>query len=83
MELTIKKIGRSAGLILPASLMKSQRLAVGTVLDVEVESGQMVLSVKKPRYKLADLIAQCDLSAPANPEAAEWENMRPVGREVR
>lgn len=85
MELSIKKVGHSSGLILPAALMKSMQLSVGTVLNVETVRGKLVLSVKakeRPRYKLADLIAQCDQNAPRNPAITEWENMQPGGKEV-
>ena len=37
----------------------------------------------KPHYNLADLMAQCDLSAPEPAELAAWNAMQPVGREAR
>ncbi|MEE4461179.1 PbsX family transcriptional regulator, partial [Azotobacter chroococcum] len=36
----------------------------------------------KPHYKLADLMAQCDLNAPEPAELAAWNSMQPVGREA-
>jgi hypothetical protein len=37
---------------------------------------------KRPRYKLADLLAQCDPNAPRNPECEEWLNAPSVGLEI-
>ena len=36
----------------------------------------------KLHYRLADLMAACDLNAPEPAELAEWKAMQPVGREV-
>ena len=36
---------------------------------------------KKPRYTLAELLAQCDPNAPALPILAEWDRLPPVGLE--
>lgn len=84
MKLSIKKIGNSSGVILPTALMKSMNLSVGTVLNVETVREKLVLSVKpkRPHYSLADLLAQCDMNAPQDPVIEEWQNIRPVGKEV-
>jgi antitoxin ChpS len=39
------------------------------------------LRVVRPRYKLADLLAQCDPDAPP-PRLDEWDHMKPAGQEV-
>jgi hypothetical protein len=36
----------------------------------------------KPRYKLADLLAQCDSSAPVSADAKAWDSAEPIGREI-
>ena len=37
--------------------------------------------MKKPKYKLEDLLAQCDPAKPF-PKVDGWEDMVPVGREI-
>lgn len=36
----------------------------------------------KPRYKLAELLAQCDENAPLSEEDRAWLDDPPIGREV-
>ncbi|HEY1395891.1 hypothetical protein [Roseateles sp.] len=36
----------------------------------------------KRNYTLAEMIAQCDLSAPPPADMADWDEMKPVGGEV-
>lgn len=38
--------------------------------------------VSKRKYTLAEMIAQCDLSAPSPADIVEWDEMKPVGNEV-
>jgi antitoxin ChpS len=57
------------------------RPKVGDVFGVDVKVDAIVLHAAKPRYKLADLLAQCDPNAPM-PRIEEWDDMRPVGNEV-
>ena len=37
---------------------------------------------KRPKYKLADLLAQCDYTIPMSAEEREWLDMPSVGREI-
>ncbi|MBR8165840.1 hypothetical protein KDW98_32425 [Burkholderia vietnamiensis] len=39
-------------------------------------------SAPKPRYRLGELLAQCDGSAAISPEDRAWLNAPPVGREL-
>ncbi|MDR2244654.1 MAG: hypothetical protein LBE15_04505 [Burkholderiales bacterium] len=43
--------------------------------------GKIVLA-RKSKVTLADLIAQCDLSAPPPADLDLWNNARPMGNEV-
>jgi antitoxin ChpS len=36
----------------------------------------------KREYTLAEMIAQCDRSAPPPADIADWDQMKPVGGEV-
>jgi antitoxin ChpS len=84
MEVKIQQWGNSAAIRLPATLLKQMHLVVGNVLSLDVTPEAMTLKpVKaKPRYKLGDLMAQCDLNAPEPADLAAWNTMQSVGREA-
>lgn len=85
MEVKIQQWGNSAAIRMPSALLKQMSLGVGDVLRV-VSASADALTMKpakaKPHYNLADLMAQCDLSAPEPAELAAWNQMQPVGREA-
>ncbi|MCY1544115.1 Antitoxin ChpS [compost metagenome] len=84
MEVRIQQWGNSAAIRLPAMVLKQMSLANGDVLSLDVTPEAITLkpAKAKPHYKLADLMAQCDLSAPEPAELADWNAMQPVGREA-
>lgn len=84
MEVKIQQWGNSAAIRLPATVLKQLHLVSGDVLSLDVSAEVMTLKLSKtkPHYRLADLMAQCDLDAPEPAELAAWESMGPVGREA-
>lgn len=85
MELVIRKIGNSAGLALPAPLLRELGLSVGQTLLVErTEQGTLTLQPKKARkkYSAAELNAQCNPRARMPADLAAWDAMRPAGSEA-
>lgn len=82
MELSIQKWGNSAAVRLPTELLSQLKVALGDKLSVEVRPEGAMLKPKRPTYRLSDLIAQCDLNAPAPADMAIWSNVKPVGREA-
>ena len=81
MQVKIEKQGNSAGIRLSKTLLESLNVAIGDTLDASVDNGVLRLAPAQRRYKLAELIAQCDLKALRSKESGEWLNMRPVGTE--
>ncbi|WP_028454612.1 AbrB/MazE/SpoVT family DNA-binding domain-containing protein [Chitinilyticum litopenaei] len=82
MRLSIQKWGNSASVRLPAALLEQIGATVGSTLDVTVtKDGVLLKPARRPSYKLADLLAQCDASQPLPEDLAAWENMTPIGRE--
>ena len=52
-------------------------------VDVSLSDGRMIVVPKlKPRYTLAELLAQCDFDQPITDEDKDWLDAPPVGREV-
>lgn len=83
MELSIRKLGNSAGIILPSKLLRSLNLSVGSAVNAEQIDGNLVLTpAEKTRYTLAELMAQCDKNAPAPEDIKAWDAMTPVGKEI-
>lgn len=84
MRTTIRKIGNSAGAILPAAILKKLNLSEGDSIEVSEDGKRIVIEPcnEKPKYTLSELVAQCDENAPMPKELEEWGNIQPVGREV-
>lgn len=86
MEVKIQQWGNSAAIRLPSTVLKQMSLVSGDVLLLNVDSTAEAMTLKpvksKPRYHLADLMAQCDLNAPEPADMAAWNSMPAVGREV-
>ena len=66
---------------IPKAILESLGLAADTKVGLCIEEGRLVIIPQpKPRYSLADLLAQCDPLAPV--DDAGWDAAQPVGREV-
>ncbi len=84
METVLRKIGHSKGMIMPDKLLKELNFQIGDRLNATAVNGKLVIELaeKRPKYKLADLLAKCDLSKQALQELADWDNQPLVGNEV-
>jgi antitoxin ChpS len=84
MEVKIRLWGNSAAIRLPATVLKQMSLVIGDVLMLESSADVITLKPTKSKrhYRLADLMAECDLNAPEPAELAKWNAMHPAGREA-
>ena len=82
MEVVLKKMGNSTALILPPAVLRNLKLAAGHALTLETTSDRRIVLTPKRQYTLADMIAQCDLSAPPPADMADWDRMKPEGGEA-
>lgn len=82
MELSVQKWGNSAAVRLPTELLGILKISLGDKLTVNVQTDGVLLKAKRPTYLLADLVSQCDPSAPEPVDLAAWNNAKPVGREA-
>ena len=78
MKLNIQKWGNSAAIRLPASMLSQIGAGIGDAVEVDPAAFQ----VAKPKYKLDDLLAQCDKSAPPLANMTVWQSMRSTGAEM-
>lgn len=81
-EIVLRKFGNSTGAAFPASALKDLGLKAGQTMTMDTTSDGRIILTPKRKYKLADLIAQCDLKAAPPADLAEWEAAKPVGQEL-
>lgn len=82
MELSIQKWGNSAAVRLPSTLLSQLGVALGDKLSADMRPDGLVLRPARKAYSLADLMAQCDLTAAPPLDVEAWEGTKPVGQEV-
>jgi len=82
MELSIQKWGNSAAVRLPTELLGLLKATLGDKLTVDIRADGVMLKAKRPVYSLAELVAQCDMTAPEPEDMTVWNNIKPTGREV-
>ena len=76
MEVFIKKLGNSAGILLPSVLMRALNLSVGQSVNIEMIGGNLLVKPQTARrYTLKELVAQCNPKAPMPAEVLDWENI--------
>jgi antitoxin ChpS len=79
----LRKVGGSVMLAVPPAVLSALHLQVGATVDVVAEGDALVVRQQaRPRHTLAELLAQCDPTAPMNAEDREWLSDRPVGSEL-
>lgn len=80
---TLRNVGGSVMMAIPKSLLEGLGLSANAKVALSVEQGRLVVEARpKPKYALAELLAQCDLTAPEAVEEREWQDSEPVGREA-
>lgn len=82
MDVVLRKYGNSTVAVLPPAVLKNLGLAAGQQMTLATnERGDIVLA-RKHRYRLSDLIAQCDPKAAPPSDIELWESAKPAGREI-
>ena len=70
---TLRAVGGSVVLAIPKRLLELVHLQAGSQVGIDVQDGRLiVVPQKKKRYKLADLLAQCNPVLPITAEEQEW-----------
>ena len=78
MESRVKKWGNSLGIRIPQSVASGVGLSENSVVDLQVQQGQIIIRPRHKRYDLDELLAQV---RPDNIHCeTEWGS--PVGKEV-
>lgn len=83
MQTNLRKVGGSVMMALPPVFLEELKIGSGSSVDVVLSEGQLVIKpITKPKYSLADLLAQCDPNAKISEEDREWLNGAPAGNEI-
>ena len=79
---TLRSVGGSVVMAIPKRVLELVHLHSGSQVNIDVRDGCLIVEPKtKPRYTLAELMAQCDLSQPLNLEEQEWQESPAAGAE--
>jgi antitoxin ChpS len=72
----LRQVGGSTVVAIPPALLKQLRLSADARVTVKVEKDHLVIMPEaRPRYSLAEIMGQCDLSAPLRRSKAERDFM--------
>lgn len=82
MEVVLRRYGNSTVFALPPALIKELGLKAGQAMTLDSSPDGRIILAPKRRYRLADLLAQCDSKAAPPADLALWDNARPVGQEA-
>lgn len=76
---TLRKSGGSTIVALPKALLDQLGLAPNARVEIGLDGDK--ITIRARRYKLDDLLAQCDFTIPVTPEEREWLDAPAVGEE--
>lgn len=80
---SLRTVGGSVMVTIPKTLLDILGLQPNTKVGMSVDHGRLIIEPRaKPRYALADLVAQCRPDAPASAEDQQWLDAPPVGDET-
>jgi antitoxin ChpS len=80
---TLRTVGGSVMFAIPKPLLDGLGLAPNTQVGLSVSEGRLIVEPHpRPRYTLAELLGQCDLSQRATDEERAWLDAEPAGREA-
>jgi antitoxin ChpS len=80
---TLRTVGGSVMFAIPKPILEGLGLSPNTQVGLSVSEGRLIVEPHpRPRYTLAGLIEQCDLTGPATEESQAWLEAGPVGREI-
>jgi antitoxin ChpS len=82
MEVTLKKMGNSTAFVMPPPVLKDLGLSVGRAFRLQTTADGKIILEPKRKFRLAEMIAQCDQNAAPPADMREWNGMPAVGSEM-
>ncbi len=82
-DATLRAVGGSIMVAIPKPMLDGLGLRANEKVTLHVDGKRLVLEPRlKPKYKLAELLGQCDLEAPTHPDVKLWDALEPEGQEI-
>ena len=79
----LRRVGGSVMMVVPPAILELMRLKANETVELAVEGERLIVeSPKKPRYSLAELLAERGSHAPVTDEDRAWLESPPAGREL-
>lgn len=79
---TLRTVGGSVMFAIPKPILEGLGLTPDTQVGLTVTDGRIMIEPQaRPRYTLAQLLAQCDMSVPATEDDEIWRDGDAIGRE--
>jgi antitoxin ChpS len=79
---TLRSVGGSVMFAIPKAVLESLRLSPNSRVGLSVSDGRLIVDPgPRPRYTLAELLGECDISAEMPEEDRQWLDAAAVGRE--
>jgi antitoxin ChpS len=83
LKASLSEIEGAVMLAVPEAMLQMLDLKAGSVVALNVDGGRLVVDPqRRPKYKLQELLDQCDFSLPMSEEEREWLDAPRVGEEV-
>ena len=81
---TLRRLGGSVAMVLPKQILGLVHLDAGSRVSLSVEGNRLVVEpARKPKYNLADLLANCKKSDLApGPNDRDWLDSPSAGKEL-
>jgi len=79
----LRNVGGSVMFAIPKPILEGLGLTANSEVALSVANGRLIVEPNpKPRYRLADLVAQCDANVQHAEEDRLWLDDEPRGREA-
>lgn len=79
---TLRTVGGSVVMAIPKRLLELVNLQTGSQVNIDIQHGNLIVApLKRKRYTLGELLAQCDNTRPLSAQESEWLDAPAVGLE--
>jgi len=81
-EIVLRKFGNSTGAVFPPAVLKDLNLKAGVSLTMGTTADGKITLMPKRKYRLSELMAQCNLKAAPPADMVLWDAAKPLGQEA-
>jgi antitoxin ChpS len=78
----LRKVGGSTMVAIPPAILDALELGAESLVELSVDDGALTVRPSRPRYRLADLLAEAGGTAETADAGEAWTTSGPVGDEL-